>query len=178
MISETHPKEHKLQSASVVSELGLTPHILVVDDDSATLEVISQYLISEGLRVTTFCNGELLLQQLETEQQADLVLLDITLPDSDGYVVCERLRESFNAAELPVIMLTSIAWRKDWINCINCGANDYLQKPVAGEELLARVVTQLRVRGAHQAALENQQLKMEIVRRRQTEWDLQLIRRR
>jgi len=151
---------------------GMGPRILAVDDDPVNLQVVINHLSAEGMEVTTATNGAEALQRLESGENFDLVLLDIMMPGVDGYEVCRRLRERFSAAELPVLMLTARTQLQDLVQGLECGANDYLAKPFAKGELLARVRAQLKVKQAHKTLAENQRLKQEVQQRRQIEHEL------
>ncbi|MHB8762799.1 MAG: ATP-binding protein [Deferrisomatales bacterium] len=155
-----------------------SPRVLAVDDDPVNLEVVRSQLALEGLAVTPCPGGPEALARLEAGEAFDLVLLDVMMPGMTGYEVCRRLRHRYNAAELPVILLTARTRVEDLTEGLASGANDYLGKPFAREELLARVHAQLRVRRAHELDHENRRLVGELERRGQTELELRLIQRR
>jgi signal transduction histidine kinase len=117
------------------------PHILLVDDDPVNLQAASSILRTEGYGITVANSGKDALVILESASDFSLVVLDIMMPEMSGYEVCKKLRERKSPLELPVLMLTAKASTEDLITGFQAGANDYLTKPYAPEELLARAKT-------------------------------------
>lgn len=117
-------------------------HILLVDDDPGIRDLVSQYLEKQGLRVTAAANAVQMRDAIAT-QRVDLVLLDLMLPGTDGIALCRELRGP-GVAHLPIIMLTGRSDEADRILGLELGADDYLTKPFAARELLARVQAVLR----------------------------------
>lgn len=109
--------------------------VLVVDDDPGLVRLITLNLELEGYRVITANNGKAALQ-LTKEQQPSLVLLDIMLPNMDGFQVCERIREF---TDVPIIMITAKGGAEDVVHGLDIGADDYVIKPFSINELVARV---------------------------------------
>lgn len=118
----------------------MNANILVVDDEKSIADLIEVYLKNEGLTVFKFYNGLDALQCIET-QQLTLALLDVMLPDIDGFTLCRRIREKHT---FPVIILTAKEQEIDKINGLTLGADDYITKPFRPLELVARVKAQLR----------------------------------
>jgi CheY-like chemotaxis protein/MinD-like ATPase involved in chromosome partitioning or flagellar assembly len=116
--------------------------ILIVDDEPNTIGWMTHVLEFGGYEVITAENGETALSKAETEQP-DLMILDVRLADTDGIEVCQRLRGKPQTADLPIIMLSALAQVADRVKGLRAGADDYVTKPVAVEELLARVETLL-----------------------------------
>ncbi len=114
--------------------------VLVVDDERRYRELLEMNLVRRGYRVLQAANGLEALDQIEREVP-DLVVLDLRLPDIDGYEVCRRIRES---SSVPVIMLTARAEDHEKVRGLQAGADDYVTKPFSAEELLARVAAVLR----------------------------------
>jgi two-component system alkaline phosphatase synthesis response regulator PhoP len=114
--------------------------ILVVDDEPHIIELATLYLKNEGYRVISAHDGAQALQQIETERPA-LVILDLMLPEMNGWEVCRRVRASSN---LPIIMLTARSEDVDKIVGLELGADDYVTKPFNPRELVARVKAVLR----------------------------------
>ena len=124
--------------------------ILVVDDDPELRELLAGYLKTQGLSTATAANGRAMWASL-TAQAADLIVLDLNLPGTDGLSLCRELRERGSAT--PVIMLTARADPVDRIIGLELGADDYMPKPFEPRELVARIRTVLRrVRPAADAA--------------------------
>jgi two-component system KDP operon response regulator KdpE len=114
--------------------------ILVIDDDPQMLRLLKIKLEVEGFAVITATRGNVALE-LAVVEQPDVILLDVSLPDTNGFDVCSRLRE-FTA--VPVIMITGQSREEDMVRGLDVGADDYLVKPVRNKELLARVRANLR----------------------------------
>ncbi|MBI2939478.1 MAG: response regulator transcription factor [Chloroflexi bacterium] len=120
----------------------MTARILVIDDDRKITSLLRRALTYEGYTVAVANDGIQGLQQAR-ESPPDLVILDITMPGPDGLEVCRRLRA---VEEVPIIMLTARDEVPDRVAGLDAGADDYVVKPVALEELFARVRAQLRRR--------------------------------
>jgi two-component system, OmpR family, response regulator MprA len=118
--------------------------ILVVDDDARLRRALGRVLVANGFQVELSEDGDTALERLRGGT-FDLVVLDVMMPGADGVEVCERLRAERNA--LPVLMLTARDAVRDRVTGLEAGADDYLVKPFANEELVARVRALLR-RGA------------------------------
>ena len=118
-------------------------HILLVDDDREIRELISAYLVKNGLRVTAVPTGRHMRIALEQSGPFDLVILDLMLPGEDGLTLCRDLRAGKHKA-LPILMLTARGDEADRILGLEMGADDYLPKPFAARELLARLRAVLR----------------------------------
>ncbi|MDX6436240.1 MAG: two-component system, OmpR family, response regulator MprA [Gaiellaceae bacterium] len=118
--------------------------ILVVDDERAVRESLRRALELEGYEIELAADGQEALQRLEGngESQPDAVLLDVLMPNMDGLEVCRRLRRSGN--RVPVLMLTARDEVENRVAGLDAGADDYVTKPFALEELVARVRALLR----------------------------------
>ncbi|MFM2588896.1 response regulator [Vibrio sp. TBV020] len=147
------------------------PLLLVVDDEPVNLRVLDSFLRLEGYRVRTAKDGHEALAAVEKEKP-ELLLLDIMMPGMSGYQVCESLRETYDHAALPVIMLTALNQTDDRVRGFNAGANDYLSKPFNKQELAARIVAHLTASKAEQRRLENQALQLELKHRAMVEASL------
>jgi two-component system sensor histidine kinase ChiS len=119
--------------------------ILVVDDEPVNVQALVNFLSLAGYDVATASNGEEALDHLASGRPCDLVLLDVMMPRQSGFEVCQRIRESHSAADLPVILLTAKNRVSDLVTGFGAGANDYLTKPFASDELLARVNVHLEL---------------------------------
>ena len=125
----------------------MAEHVLVVEDDQGIADTLRRGLIFEGYRVTLAYDGQEALASART-QMPDLVVLDWMLPGLDGLEVCKRLRA---ASDVPILMLTAKDSIPDRVVGLDAGADDYLVKPFAFDELLARVRALLRRAGPPQA---------------------------
>ena len=124
--------------------------ILVVDDDIRMLRMMKRMLELEGFLVITASGGEAALKLFDKETPA-LVLLDIMMPDMDGYTVCRRIREF---SEVPIIMVTARGDDKEKVEGLDIGADDYVTKPFSASELAARVRAVLRRVGSRESHQE------------------------
>ncbi len=122
----------------------MNSHILIVDDDNRVTSALRRTLAYEGYQVSTAANGEAALA-VARSRPPDIVILDLMLPGIDGLEVCRRLRASGDG--IAVLMLTARDAVADRVAGLETGADDYLVKPFALEELLARVKALLRRRG-------------------------------
>jgi DNA-binding response OmpR family regulator len=118
----------------------MRPSILVVDDERRYRELLEMNLTRRGYRVRQAEDGLSALNAVE-EEEPSLVVLDLKLPDIDGYEVCRRLR---SYSKVPIIMLTARAEQDEKVRGLGVGADDYVTKPFGAEELLARVDAVLR----------------------------------
>lgn len=115
-------------------------NILIVDDEREIADLIEVYLKNEGYTVYKYYSGLQALQCIESEK-LDLAILDVMLPDIDGFHICQKIREKYF---FPVIMLTAKVEDADKIMGLTIGADDYITKPFNPLEVVARVKTQLR----------------------------------
>ena len=120
--------------------MSTEPHILVIDDEPQILRALRTILTAKKFRVTTASRGEEGLA-LAAATLPDLVILDLGLPDMNGFTVCARLREWGN---IPIIVLSVRESEQDKVRALDQGADDYLVKPFGIEELLARIRVALR----------------------------------
>ena len=118
-------------------------HLLIVDDDVEVLDLLQKFLRQHGYEVDVASDGQGLWQALE-RRVPDLVILDVMLPGDSGLVLCQRLQAEYKVA---VIMLTAMGELSDRVVGLELGADDYLTKPFAARELLARVRAVLRRAG-------------------------------
>jgi DNA-binding response OmpR family regulator len=126
--------------------MSMKANILLIEDEFAIVEFLTTGLRYEGFQVKTATNGEIGIK-LFLKENIDLIILDIMLPDIDGFQVCKKIR-SLNS-EIPIIMLTAKKDIKDKIKGLDFGADDYVTKPFSFDELLARIRVQLRKRGKY-----------------------------
>ena len=118
----------------------MSEQILIVDDEKEIADLIEVYLKNDGYTVHKFYNGLDALECIET-QKMDLAILDVILPDIDGFRICQKIREQYY---YPIIMLTAKVEDTDKIMGLTIGADDYITKPFNPLEVVARVKTQLR----------------------------------
>ncbi|MFO7951329.1 MAG: response regulator [Bacillota bacterium] len=114
--------------------------ILVVDDEKPIVEILQYNLEKEGYQVITAFDGEEALRKVEKENP-QLIVLDIMLPQKDGFAVCREIRSNF---DIPIIMLTAKEMEMDKVLGLELGADDYVTKPFSAREITARVKALLR----------------------------------
>ena len=120
-------------------------YILVVDDNLENLRVVSSHLKEKGYQIALAHNGFSALKVLE-ETKIDLILLDIMMPEMDGFEVCDRIKEDPDLKEIPVIFLTAKNNSEDVVRGFRKGGVDYITKPFNREELLARLSNHLELK--------------------------------
>ena len=128
--------------------------VLVVDDTVENLRVLSDLLGEQGYEVRAVTSGRQALQAVEHDPP-DLILLDITMPDMDGFEVCRRLRATEWSKDVPVIFLTALTATADKLRAFDAGGVDYVTKPFQFEEVLARVRTHVALRRAQTALADS-----------------------
>ena len=121
------------------------PNVLIVDDSPANLELLADMLEGRGFRVRPVASGERALQAAQSEPP-DLVLLDINMPDMDGYEVCRRLKADATLKAVPVIFISAMDGVIDKVKAFNAGGVDHIAKPFHLEEVESRVRTHLTLR--------------------------------
>lgn len=116
------------------------PHILIVDDDIGIQKLLKKFLSQFGFRITVSADGQEMRKAL-SDWQIDVVVLDVMLPNEDGFTLCKEIRQDSN---VPIIMLTAVNEEYDRILGLELGADDYLTKPFNPRELMARIKAILR----------------------------------
>ncbi len=134
-------------------------NLLVVDDDLLARQTMDVFLTREGYRVRCAPNGEIALK-LAGEDSPELILLDIRMPDMDGFEVCRRLKENPQTGNIPVIFISGLEEVADKVKGFEAGGVDYITKSFQREEALARVETHLALRRL-QKQIENQNLQLQ-----------------
>ncbi len=134
--------------------------ILVVDDTPANLKLLFQVLRGQGYQVHAVSGGERALESVQTSLP-DLILLDIMMPEMDGYQVSARLKQDKRTRDIPIIFISALDAAADKVNAFRTGGVDYVTKPFQFEEVLARVETHLKLRSL-QKQLEQRVQELEI----------------
>ena len=111
--------------------------ILLVDDDTRNVFALSQILKERGMEIIKAENGKDALEMLDSHSDIDMVLMDIMMPEMDGYEAMRRIRSQVKFKSIPLIALTAKAMKDDKQKCIDAGANDYISKPINVERLLS-----------------------------------------
>ena len=123
-----------------VTELSIPTRVLIVEDDPNIVDLIRSNLAVRGFDTFVSTDGSKALALLETEQP-DMVLLDLMLPEVDGFELCRQIRERSSVA---IIVVSARGGERDKVTALNMGADDYMTKPFGIEELLARILATLR----------------------------------
>ncbi|MEL6468727.1 MAG: response regulator [Cyanobacteria bacterium J06623_4] len=119
--------------------------ILVVDDLLENLRLLANLLMEEGYEVRRAPDGAMALSNVP-RFQPDLILLDIMMPEMDGYTVCQKIKADPQSCDTPIIFLSALDLTFDKVKAFEVGAADYINKPFHPAEVLARVKNQLRIR--------------------------------
>lgn len=124
----------------------MAKRILIVDDEPNIVLSLEYLMRQRGYAVTTARDGDEALAAVDTEAP-DLVLLDVMMPRKDGYEVCQLLRERSDLADMPIIMLTAKGREVEREKGLSMGADDYITKPFATQDVVNRVVAMLESTG-------------------------------
>jgi putative two-component system response regulator len=135
------------------------PVILIVDDEPQNIELLEAYLVPQGYEIVKAANGEEALGKL-SDNQIDLILLDVKMPGMDGFEVTRRVRQDDKKRLLPIILVTALRETEDRVKGIEAGCDDFLSKPVDKMELLARVRSLLKVK-AYNDLMNNYRKELE-----------------
>lgn len=147
-------------------------NLLIVDDTSDNLRILSQMLTEQEYIVRKALNGTRALASVKNELP-DLILLDINMPDLNGYEVCQQLKSSKTTEKVPVIFISALDEMMDKIKAFKVGGVDYISKPFQLEEVLIRVEHQLKLyRLQNELKKYNQQLRQEVEQRKKVEEEL------
>lgn len=144
--AEKTAKNATVAAASAVETAETPKRIMIVEDERRIARFLQMELEHEGFETESEENGRRAYERI-VQEQYDLVLLDIMLPDMDGLEVCRRVRE---ISDVPIIMLTAKDDVEDKVSGLDIGADDYITKPFAIQELLARVRAAIRVHKANE----------------------------
>ncbi|WP_444994937.1 response regulator [Aliikangiella sp. IMCC44359] len=178
LIYRKNNEDEIVQEQTVALErISGTYHILIVDDDLINCKTLSQLLNSLNYQVDYVQSAKECLIFLEKEAP-DLLLVDIMMPEMDGINLCLAIRQHWTAINLPIIMLTARRQFDDLINCLACGANDFMTKPFLKEELNARISSQLSYKAQIKLQSENEHLKWEIQKNQKAEQALKTTKQR
>ncbi|MGH8588928.1 MAG: sigma 54-interacting transcriptional regulator, partial [Gammaproteobacteria bacterium] len=132
------------------------PLVLLVDDTPANLRVLFDLLNDCGFEVSVAEDGESALEQLEYIHP-DLILLDVLMPEMDGYTTCRRLKERPETRDIPVVFMSALSDTADKVKGFECGAVDYITKPFQHEEVLARIRTHIALQRLKQRIADSEE---------------------
>lgn len=126
------------------NSIGTCGNIVIVDDQPNNLRVLSGILQQAGYKVRPALDGEVALKSIKSSPP-DLILLDIRMPEMDGYEVCRRLKSDEQTRDIPVIFISALQDMEDKLSAFRVGGVDYVAKPFQMEEVLARVQAHLKL---------------------------------
>jgi len=150
-------------------------NILIVDDTPDNLRLLTKILESKGYSVRKSLNGRMALQGVHRDPP-DLILLDINMPEMNGYEVCQKLKASETTAQIPIIFISALERLEDKVRAFELGGVDYVTKPFQEQEVLMRVKNQLIIQQQRQALIEqNQRLEQEIQERLRAEAEVRQL---
>ena len=150
-----------------MTQLTPRPSVLIVDDLPNNVRLLSIMLTEKGYQVRKAINGQMALNTVRS-LIPDLILLDINMPDLNGYQVCEQLKADEKTREIPVIFISALDDVFDKVKAFQVGGVDYISKPFQGEEVMARIENQLTI------SRQKKQLQNEIKERQKTEETLEI----
>ncbi len=151
----------------MMNTVSAVQRILVIDDTQSNLDILREVLSFHHFDVLLANEGQIALQLVSEHPTIDLVLLDIMMPDMDGFEVCQRLKANPITAEIPVIFMTALSDTSEKVRGFALGAVDYITKPVQESELLARLNTHLQLhRLKRQFSERNRELQHTLTRQR------------
>jgi len=149
--------------------------ILIVDDTPDNLRLLSNMLMSQGYQVRKAINGQLALKGVQVSQP-DLILLDINMPEINGYEVCKKLKSEEKIRHIPVIFISALDEVLDKVKAFQVGGVDYITKPFQLEEVLARVENHLTIHQLQkQLYQQNAQLQLEILEKKKVEEEIRFL---
>jgi CheY-like chemotaxis protein len=138
VVTDLPPEKQRMLERLTSSDDDLVDRVvLLVDDDARNIFALSSILERRGMRVLTATTGREAIQIIEETPDVAIVLMDIMMPEMDGYQTTARIRENPRFARLPIVALTAKAMKGDREKCLDAGASDYLAKPVNTEQLLS-----------------------------------------
>ncbi len=158
------------------SETKSKGHILVVDDNPVKAFGLSERLKKEGYRVRKAADGQSALELIQAEQP-DLILLDIDMPDMNGYQVCQYLKGHETTQRIPIVFISALEQTIDKVKAFEVGGSDYVSMPFQFEELLMRVESQLNIRRMQDQLLNMNAALEERVRQRTIDLEREILER-
>jgi diguanylate cyclase (GGDEF)-like protein len=156
-------------------QLAAQTNILIVDDNPDNLRLLAKILESQGYIVRKALNGRMALQGVQRDPPT-LILLDINMPEMNGYEVCQKLKASEASAQIPVIFISALERLENKVQAFEMGGVDYITKPFQEQEVLMRVKNQLLIQKQRQQLIEqNQRLEHEIQERLRAEAEVRQL---
>jgi two-component system sensor histidine kinase/response regulator len=139
------------------------PQILIIDDEASARQTMEMLLLREGYELHFATDGYEALAELDDmEIEPDTILSDVMMPDMDGFELCQRLKRHPRWKHIPIILVTALDSKEDLARGLEAGADDFLNKPVNGLELRARLRSMLRIKRQHDDLLETMKLREDL----------------
>jgi diguanylate cyclase (GGDEF)-like protein len=160
MNDEGRMQNEELASFPIPDPSSSKGSILIVDDTPTNLGLLSDLLTHQGYEVGKALNGQMALRAATTSPPPDLILLDINMPEMNGYEVCERLKADEQTREIPVIFISALDDVLDKVKAFQVGGADYITKPFKRKELIARVENQLTI-ARLRSSLQEQNVRLQ-----------------
>lgn len=152
----------------------LEKDLLIIDDIPDNIRLLSNILTVHGYQVRKALSGKMALRAIDASQP-DLILLDINMPEMNGYEVCKKLKSNPDTEKIPIIFLSAVTETLDKVKAFNLGGVDYITKPFQVEEVLVRIKNQLTIQiQKKQLLAQNLELQKEIEKRKKVEKSLLL----
>jgi len=142
--------------------MGKQPSLLIVDDELDNFDVLETLLVREGYNLHYARTGMAALAFLGNAIP-DAILLDVMMPEMDGIELCQRIKSNPTWNHIPIIMVTALRDKEDLAHCLDAGADDFISKPVNGQELRARIRSMLRIKQQHDNLQSIMQLREDMV---------------
>jgi len=153
------------------------PKVLIVDDQPVCSDIL-RGLLAHAYRTSVACNGEQAIRHAASEDPPDLILLDASMPEMDGYEVCRRLKQDEETCDIPVIFVTVESDANDEIEGFRLGAADFITKPISPPVVRARIETQLALKRARETLAKSDELLEEMVAERTSDLMQQIAERK
>ena len=153
-IYQSVKEERKLELQKEQENLLKVPKILIIDDEERNIRLLKAMLLSEEYHLTGVLSGKEALESLD-EINPDLILLDVMMPEIDGFEVCSLIKQDEKTRAIPVIIVTALNEKEHRIKAMEAGADDFISKPVDRTELMIRVKSLLRMKAYHSELLDS-----------------------
>ncbi len=153
-IYQSVKEERRLELQKEQEHLLKVPKIVIVDDEERNIRLLKAMLLSEEYQLTGVLSGKEALESLD-EINPDLILLDVMMPEIDGFEVCSLIKQDEKTRAIPVIIVTALDEKEHKIKAMEAGADDFLRKPVDRTELIIRVKSLLRIKSYHNELLDS-----------------------
>ncbi len=151
----------EIEESDICQNSNCKGNVLIVDDLIENLKVLTEILIQQGYKIRSVTNAQMALKTID-HNPPDIILLDIKMPEIDGYQVCKALKADPETAEIPIVFLSALDETIDKVKAFQIGGVDYITKPFETEEVIARIQSQLTIQQ------QKHQLRLEIEQHQQT----------